>query len=85
LKCAAGVFIADEHFNKGANTLDIHYQVVKNMLKQSGFPVDRPEAMNLLRQLQLVHDNYEVGQWKSELKKVSELYELKSTVLEKYS
>jgi hypothetical protein len=65
-KCAVGVLIADEHFEPDFNQCGVYNSKVVNSLQKSGISTDI-DTMDLLGDLQWIHDSHPVDGWKSRL------------------
>lgn len=67
-RCAAGCLILDEHYAPNIEGLAITGNLVWARLSASG--VADAQAQ-LVQELQIVHDNCQIDQWKSELARVA--------------
>ena len=68
LKCAAGIWIADEHYSEAMEGMNVLEPQVDAALRLSGFPTDNEQAKRLLFALQNVHDDNDPAFWASGLR-----------------
>lgn len=79
--CAAGPFIKNEFYSRDLEGDIITDPCLLGVLQQSGFPVYNGKAINLLRNLQQLHDDSEPNEWLYRLGKLSLLYKLSNKAL----
>lgn len=72
-KCAVGCLILDKHYSPDLEGKGIWWLAVQDSLRASGVADSQVE---LVQSLQNVHDNFQVGQWPSELARVAAQYNL---------
>ena len=85
-KCAIGVLIPDELYTKdieGSDILAYRTLVLTEPLRKAGILPDnldgkaRCTRVSLLKELQVIHDNYEPYEWEAELTKLAKEFRLK--------
>lgn len=76
LRCAVGCLIADDVYSQALETHGLGTPAVKAALQRSGVGIDR-QTLNLLYDLQYVHDRQPVFTWVTELHRVSKKYGLR--------
>lgn len=81
LKCAVGCLIEWEHYSPGLEGLHVNDYDVRMALKRSGidvsFEFNRTDTvLNLLINLQQIHDTIPLEHWPDKLKEIAEWYGL---------
>jgi hypothetical protein len=79
--CAIGCLIPDDIFQPGmeglrVQTLMVYYESIRDLFANND--------ASLLGTLQVLHDNYPVSTWKSELAATARMYKLDDKVLENF-
>lgn len=72
-KCAIGCLILDEHYSKSLEGENVDQVLVYDALRASGMP---SKAIDLVRELQKVHDCVRTNQWEVEFVIVAGLHGL---------
>lgn len=80
LKCAVGVLIADEHYHEDLEENGSSSYIVMQAVERSGWPCT-PEAENLYRALQGVHDGGDPSVWPQNLANVAATFNLDASCL----
>ena len=81
LRCAVGCLIDDEHYRSGLEGGTITAQSVSQAVKDSlGLPSLSPRLVNLLEELQILHDYTPPSTWRKELKELAHRRDLELTV-----
>ena len=87
--CAAGCLIPDSLYSEddeGYDFFDMRYLngsiLAYNNLRTRGFPELSLESLNLISRLQNLHDNLPIEQWKSNLRKIAEEFNLYTSCLD---
>jgi hypothetical protein len=81
LKCAVGILIKDEHFNDEFNSEPVDDRRVLEALRASGINVDDERLVELLIDLQTLHDKCSLTFWKEELKNIEKEYFAEGTTI----
>jgi hypothetical protein len=91
--CAVGCLIPDKHYQqqiegRAVSRLQAKYQndsdhLLYEILKCSGIRVGNRPTLNLLNDLQYIHDYTEVGNWSKGLAKIARQYKLTNTNIKK--
>lgn len=74
LKCAVGILIKDEHFNDEFNSEPVDDGRVLEALRASGINVDDERLVELLIDLQTLHDKCSLTFWREKLNNVEKEY-----------
>jgi glycerol dehydrogenase-like iron-containing ADH family enzyme len=74
-KCAVGVLIQDAYYDKDIEGCAAFNSEVIKALRASDIPTDE-ETMEMLFQLQMIHDKYEIEEWPDRIEKVAVDFEL---------
>lgn len=81
LKCAIGVLIPDELYKRGLENTPADDPAVLEVLEEAGvLTLGGPytnRLVNLLRQLQLVHDDTQPENWPARLETIAKEYDIK--------
>lgn len=72
-RCAAGVLIADRFYHPSMEGISARVEVVVDALKKSGVA---SEDIELVQDLQDLHDDIPVEDWQEELERIAKKYEL---------
>jgi hypothetical protein len=73
LMCFAGALIADEHYDSSFEGIGANFTRIKRALIASGIA---KEQLDLVAELQAVHDRHLVPEWPAEFAKVATHYKL---------
>ena len=71
LKCAVGCLIPDEMYNRSFEGKSCQYQTIKDILYFQGHNI------LLVRELQIVHDEFPVAEWEEKFQQLAEKFRLK--------
>lgn len=72
-KCAAGCLILDEHYREDFEDKSSAHPDVARALRNSGVPED---ASTLVRDLQRIHDSFDLEEWEDRLAGTASLFDL---------
>lgn len=72
LKCAAGVLIYDEHYDKTFEGMTVGNPDIQKALFKSGIDMDDHRIGGLVAELQSIHDHSPVALWGLTLREVAE-------------
>ncbi len=75
LKCAVGCLIDDQHYSKSLELKGSTHEDVFNALSESGWDVD--EMLDLLNDMQGLHDNLPPDEWETEFIGLARVHGLK--------
>jgi hypothetical protein len=85
LSCAVGCLIPDEYYTPEIEGLAIEpswsapaaaVRRLRRILRLSGIPVRNAQALRLLQELQVVHDECDPDRWAAHLKEIGQKFDL---------
>ena len=76
LKCAVGCLISDEHYSEDLEGEGANENIVKSALKKSGINTYNITIIDLLLDLQGMHDTENPDNWRDKLNVIAEKYGL---------
>lgn len=82
MRCAIGMLIKDKHYTDAMEGGTVHDEAVCDALKKSGVSVDG-ESFDLCADLQTVHDNRAVKEWRRDFGAVARRFGLSDAVCKK--
>lgn len=66
-KCAVGCLITDENYHEHFEGVDASDDEVITAVQRSGYPDLNDEELKLLRELQIIHDDFDCSTWENKL------------------